>query len=171
MAYENCHPHLATSQASSTSKANAELRKISDLEVQVGSVNSKKINHVDNENWLREEAAKLEGIKKTLLSELRNEEIKLRTINRYKTKFTTRDSMLLRHLEQGEHTVLAARRQNTRYGKTHTLLLRYGIFEKIVWGNATINHALDSIPEERMSAMLDPKSGIVCQFDKKTCNS
>ena len=91
--HENCIPYLASIMASAKSKANAELRKIENLEIRVEVGREKKRNNPINDVMLHEEAAHLEKMRKPLLVELRLQEIKQRTVNDYKKKFTTRASI------------------------------------------------------------------------------
>ena len=166
--HENCHPHLASSKASHTSKADAELRKVDSIDVQIEIGGARKRN-VDlyNSNLLKEEARHLEEIRKPLLLELRKKEIKLRTIQDYKKKFTRYESVPLRELTQRDYTVLAARKQNTRFGETYKLLVEVDGETYVVWSNAKINGVIDSIPKEEMQKLLDTKSGIMCQTEKE----
>ena len=64
--HENCIPYLATSQASNTNKANAELRKMDNLDIRVEIGRAKNENKPVNNTLLRDEAAHLEEIRKPL---------------------------------------------------------------------------------------------------------
>ena len=165
--HENCHPFLATSQASSTNKSDAELRKMHNLDIRVISGGIRKRNDCSSNSLLREEAEHLEAIRKPLLVELRDQEIRLRTVNNYKKKFTTRESVPLRDFPQGDYIVLAARRQCTRFGETHRLLLEIDGEIHVVWSNAKINSIINSIPEEEMQRILDSKTGVICQTEEE----
>ena len=96
--HENCYPYLATSQASYTHKADAELRKVESIEIRVKSGETRQMDDCSSNSLLLEEAAHLEEIRKPLLLELRHQEIRLRTVNDYKRKFTTRESVPLRNI-------------------------------------------------------------------------
>ena len=159
--HEHCIPYLARRQSGKKSKADAELRKIDTLKVYVEERKATKHDSQERENLLQEEAARLEEIRKPLLEELRFQEIKLRCINSYKQTFTTRDSIPLGNLAQGVYTVHAARKQNTRYGVSHKLLVEVNGEMHVVWGNKKINSTIDSIPKEKFSKMLDTTSGII----------
>ena len=159
--HENCVPYLATSQASYTHKADAELRKMDNLEIRVKIGIEKRENRHVNDTMLRDEAAHLEEIRKPLLLELRLKEIKQRTVNEYKKTFTTRESIPLRDLAQGAYIVHAVRKQNTRYGDSHKLLVEVDGNKHVVWSNKKIDSTINSIPKEQMSKMLDITSGII----------
>ena len=68
------------------------------IEIRVRSGETRKMVDYSSNSLLLEEAAHLEEIRKPLLLELRNQEIRLRTVNDYKTKFTTRESVPLRNI-------------------------------------------------------------------------
>ena len=57
--HENCYPYLATSQASYTHKANAELRKVESIEIRVRSGETRKMVDYSSNSLLLEEAAHL----------------------------------------------------------------------------------------------------------------
>ena len=68
------------------------------IEIRVRSGETRKMVDYSSNSLLLEEVAHLEEIRKPLLLELRNQEIRLRTVNDYKTKFTTRESVPLRNI-------------------------------------------------------------------------
>ena len=65
------------------------------VEIRVRSGETRKMVDYSSNSLLLEEVAHLEEIRKPLLLELRNQEIRLRTVNDYKRKFTTRESVPL----------------------------------------------------------------------------
>ena len=128
------------------------------VEIRVRSGETRKMVDYSSNSLLLEEVAHLEEIRKPLLLELRNQEIRLRTVNDYKKKFTTRESVPLRNIPQGDYTVLAARRQSTRFGETHKLLMEVDGETYVVWSNGRINDVIASIPEEEIQKLLDSLS-------------
>ena len=137
------------------------------VEIRVRSGETRKMVDYSSNSLLLEEVAHLEEIRKPLLLELRNQEIRLRTVNDYKKKFTTHQSIPLRELAQDDYTVYAARRQSTRFGETHKLLVEVDGEIHVVWSNAKINSVIDSIPEEKMKKMLDSPTGVICYIEKE----
>ena len=73
----------------------------------------------------------------------------------------------MRELEQGVYRVHAARKQSTRFGDSHKLLVEVDGEKHIVWSNKQINNALDSIPDEKMLKILDNASGIIAIPEKE----
>ena len=80
------------------------------IEIRVRSGETRKMVDYSSNSLLLEEVAHLEEIRKPLLLELRNQEIRLRTVNDYKKKFTTHQSIPLRELAPDDYAVYAARR-------------------------------------------------------------
>ena len=63
--------------------------------------------------------------------------------------------------------MLAARRQSTRFGETHKLLMEVDGEIYVVWRNGRINDVMRSIPEEEMQKLFDSPSGVICQIEKE----
>jgi len=161
MEHENCIPYLASTRASKSHKADAELRKVDGLEIRIESRNSKKKTGIENESMLLEEAARMEVICKPLLTDLRHKEEKQRVNSEYKKKFGTRESIPLGQLEQGTYIVHAARKQTTRYGDSYKLLVEVNGENSVVWSNQRINTGINSISKEKLQELFDKESGII----------
>ena len=63
--------------------------------------------------------------------------------------------------------MLAARRQSTRFGETHKLLMEVDGETYVVWSNGRINDVISSIPEDEMQKLLDSPSGVICQIEQE----
>ena len=138
--HKNCFPYLAESKASKTSKTDAELRKIDNFYINVASRNTKKGLDQFREDMLQEEAARIDGIRKPLLIELSCTKEKMKHIANYTKQFRTHASVHLRELEQHRiYSVMAAKKQATRFGDTYKLLVEMDDGISMIWSNTYIN--------------------------------
>ena len=144
--HENCIPFLARSKDSHTSKADAELRKDENLEVNI--LNRKEEKKVQKEQFKEkraEEMLKIEEKTKPLLLEFRKEKEKRDRIEECKWMFCGVETKPLRDIPQGTYTVNAAKKKcNTMYGDQYILSISEHGDNYNVWGNKTIFDKLEA---------------------------
>ena len=148
--HENCIPYLAKSQANVKSKANAEFKKVENLEIRLPDPRRKTVvrDHTSMDEIIMEEVVKIEQIRRPLIEELGLKEKRLQAVNDYIKQLSTRDSVHLKELEQGSYSVKDARKENTRYGSQYHLLVELDGNLRVVWGNTQITRAIESLSDE-----------------------
>ena len=85
--------------------------------------------------------------------ERRKEE--LERIEEYTERFRSRGNVPLLSLKQGIYTVLAAKRQTTRFGPSYKLLVEDGDSTFIVWSNKSIADVFEEKPEEELEKLVN----------------
>ena len=141
--HDNCIPFLDKTQATVGSKADAELRKLETLDVNLWS---RKENKKSQEEQFKEKCAeefkKIEEKTKPLFVELKQEKRKLDWKNECKQLFYG-DTTPLRDLCQGIYILNVAKMvNNSKFGKQYMLSLGGEENPTIVWSNKYITNKL-----------------------------
>ena len=151
--HENCIPYLSKSQASSTSKADAELRKVEDLDVNLLPRTRKVKDEVKIQ--LKEQLLKhvkkvvidIKNERKTILREFRQEEKEIQRIKECKKSFLKVPTVPLRDLKHGAYTVIAAKRLLTRFGTSFKLLIQGDNGNYTAWTNKDLTNIFEQLEQ------------------------
>ena len=140
----NCIPYLSKSAGTVASKADAELRKVEVLHVQMApcTTDKKKVD-VGLKEKLIEEAKQIENIRKPLLTELTRKKNVIKHVKEFRKLFKDRSTVPLRDLSPGSYVVRVAKKLETRFGSSYKLLVEDGNTVYIVWSNRRIANILD----------------------------
>ena len=141
----NCIPYLAKSKGTTASKADAELRKVAVLDVNVYSRKATKNLDTDIKEKLLGQAKEIEEIRKPLFLELQQQEEDITRIKEYKEDFHGCGTVPIRNLNQGSYTVKAAKKQETRFGLSYRLLIEDESNNYIVWSNKYIANKFEEM--------------------------
>ena len=163
--HENCVPFLAKIQANENSKTDAEFRKIEQLDVKVEFPRNRRAAQ-DNAKLIMDEASMIEAIRRPLLEELAQKKKKLDFIKKYTKQFSTTDTAHLRNMDLGTYTVIAARKQQTRFGEQYRMLIEVEDEKKLVWGNHFIKQVFDGLPDEQKEKLEDEDSGFLAIYEQ-----
>ena len=145
VSHENCIPYLAKSKGTTTSKADAELRKVAVLDVNVYSRKTTKNLDTDIKEKLLGQAKEIEERRKPLFLELQQKEEEITRIKEYKKDFCGCGTAPIRNLNQGSYTVKAAKKQETRFGPSYRLLIEDESNNYIVWSNKYITNKFEEM--------------------------
>ena len=101
--HENCIPFLSKMRGSQTNKADAELRKIETLDVNILSCGKDRKKQMTSlKTSLQEEGKKMEEIRKPFLLDLERKQKELKRIEECKDMFGGLETVPLRDLKQGK---------------------------------------------------------------------
>ena len=156
--HDNCIPFLARSKGSKASRADAELRNIGVLEINISNrKEEKKVQEEQFKEKHAEEMKKIEEKTKPLLLEFRNEKEKKDRIEECKWMFCGVDTGKLGDLVQGKYIVKAAKKESSWFGKTYRLLIREEKNKRdiIVWSNANITKKLEEAENAKTMDLAD----------------
>ena len=156
--HANCIPFLARSKGTKASGADAELKNIGVLEINIFNwKEGKKMQQEQFKEKHAEEMKKIEEKTKPLLLEFRNEKEKKDRIEDYKLMFRGVDTGKLRDLVQEKYIVKAAKKENSWFGKTYKLLIHKQENEQdiIVWSNAKITNKLEEAENAKTVDVAD----------------
>ena len=156
--HDNCIPFLARSKGTKTSGADAELKNIGVLEINI--FNRKEEKKVQQEQFKENHAKEMKKIEektKPLLLEFRNEKEKKDRIKDCKLMFCGVDTGKLGDLVQGKYIVKAAKKENSWFGKTYRLLIREEKNKQdiIVWSNEKITKKLEEAENAKTMDLAD----------------
>ena len=163
--HPNCIPYIATSKASRTSKADVTLKKMEEIDVQIGTQNTC-LSTQDISQRLLNEAAKIDEIRKPLLDELRLKEENLKQLNDYVSQFKRGEVMRLRDMSQGDYDVMSVRKLPGLYGTQYQFIVDVDGEYYTVWANKYIERVLDSLATEQTRDILDEDTGCMILYNK-----
>ena len=167
--HENCIPYLSKIQASKRSKADAELRKVEALDVNIllRTRTVKKEDKVQLQAQLLEHVQNvvkdIEKEKKIHLREIRQKEKEVSRKKECKKSFRNLCTVPLRDLKQGAYTVVAAKRVLTRFGTSFKLLIQGDNGNYTTWTNKDLTNILEQLEQ----GDLVNKDGGFLSLDKK----
>ena len=168
--HENCIPYLSKSKASKTSKADAELRKVEALDVNILPRTRKVKGEVKiqlQEQLLKHVKKVAKDIKKerrTILREFRQEEKEIQRIKECKKSFLKVPTVPLRDLAQGAYTVIAAKRLLTRFGTSFKLLIQGDNGNYTTWTNKDLTNIFEQLEQ---GDLVNKKDGGFLSLDEK----
>ena len=152
--HENCIPYLAKSKGTNTSKADAELRKVDVLHVNLPSDQTAKDRVlVELKDQLIDQAKNIEMIRKPLLLDLKKKELTFKQIKGYKEDFRGCGTLPIAALEQGAYKVHVAKKLDTRFGVSYKLLVEVENNNHAVWSNKSIRDVLEDAQEKNLVRM------------------
>ena len=163
--HTNCVPYLATSKASSTSKADATLCKMDEIKVQIG-VKKTVLSPENVKEKLVCEAAKIDKVRSPLLEELQSKKQRLQQLNDYIDQFKRGQYIRLRDMEQNVYDVTAVRKLPTQFGYQYQLAVSIDGEIYTVWANKYIASVVDSLSVEQVKDMFDEDSRVMTLYNK-----
>ena len=167
--HPNCIPYLANSKdGAATHKPDVNFERVEILEVKVDKPNKiqNKLDEGVFKQRVLEEAQRIYEIRRPLLENLAKAEEKLKLVKGYHKKFSTDKTMHLRDMDLGTYEVEAARKQNTRFGLSHRLLVCIDGKQTLVWANSKINGILDAFREGSGDLALEEESDFLVMYDR-----
>ena len=159
----NCVPYLARTLANVNSKTNMELQSVESLDIMLANLGTH-TSQPELKLQLEDEAKRIEEVRHPLLEELSQKERMLADLKGYCKTFTSRDGLHLRDLEIGQYSIIAAKKQQTRFGEQYRLILEVDGDWNLVWGNYTIREFFDSLPN--LENLRDETTGFLAVFQK-----
>ena len=181
--HENCIPYLSKSQASSKSKADAELRKVEALDVNILLRTRKTTEEVKCQlkerlvNHMQNVVKDIKKERESILRVFRQEEKEQQRIKECKKSFLKVPTVPLRDLAQGAYTVIAAKRLLTRFGTSFKLLIQGDNGNYTTWSNKDLTNILEQLVQGDLVNMdggflsLDKKELGVLQLTGKGTNA
>ena len=177
--HENCIPYLAKTDGTKASKADAELRKVDVLDVNVlpRVQKGKKELAIRLKEQLVSQVKEIEERRKPLLRKLRQKNKEVSRIKECKRNFLNLYTVPLRDLKQGSYSVKAAKRLETRFGTSFKLLIEDGEGDYTTWSNKDLTNTLvqleqgDLINKDGGFLSLDKKSLGVLEITEKGTNA
>ena len=163
--HENCSPYLANTTANKNSKVDAELRKVHELEITT-MAETKKMSKEATEKQIMEEVRQIADIRKPLLLSIESNKKKLDLLNGYIKSLSTKNTIHLKDMDQGEYKILAAKKYLTRYDDQYRMLLEINDKPTAVWANWKITKWFDSLSSDILDNVLDTESGYLTLYDK-----
>ena len=172
--HKNCVPFLAANAANCNSKTSAQFARVEDLEVCLPTVFCrKKLDQLDVEEKLLEEALRIEEFRKPHLQNLQESAVRLQQIEECISAASSSHTSHLSNLNQGTYPVLSAKKvQHPQYGPRFKMILQMdGDTKTTVWSNwglsAQLNRLLNSDAREKC---YDVTSGFLIFLDKPLGN-
>ena len=137
--HENCIPYLAKTKGGHTSKADAELRKVEVLDVNL-LPRTKVKKEVELKKQLEIHAKEIEEHREPLLRKLKQDNEETERIKMCKENFRKLSTIPLPDLEQGSYTINAAKQVGTRFGISYKLLIEEGKSVYTTWTNKSLTN-------------------------------
>ena len=166
--HDNCIPYLAKTKGGNRSKADAELRKVEAISVNIlprVRKDKKKLKIQLKEQLVKHVKEVVKDIEqnKTLLIEFQQKNKEVSRIKECKKSFLELRTVPLRDLKQGLYTVKAAKRLATRFGTSYKFLIEDGEEHYTTWGNKDLTTTLKQLEQGN----LINKDGGFLSLDKK----
>ena len=133
---------------------------------------SNQVSNVELKQRIVEEAAKIEQVRRPLMTRLVQLKEELRTVQEYSSQFRNLTSIHLQYLEQGEYNVMAAMKTAGKYGDRYQLCIQLadnpnlhdGLY--IVWSNYYISNILNGLKEADLEKLIDKESGYLTLYNR-----
>ena len=121
----------------------------------------------DHIELIMDEANRIEEIRRPLLEELAEKNKNLDFTKKYTKQFSTRDSTHLREMELGTYNIIAARKQQTRFGEQYKMAVVIGD-DKNLYGVTIsyIKQVFESLTDEQREKLEDYDSGFLAIYEK-----
>ncbi len=166
--HANCIPFLANTHANVKSKANMELRSVQSLEIMLPNLATNTSKN-DFKQLLEDEAKKIDEIRRPLFEELANKEemlVRLKSYCKQFTIFTCPDDFHLKDMGVGHYSIIAAKKQQTRFGQQYRLILDIDGAWKLLWGNFAIRQFFESLPDDVLKTLQDKTTKFLAVYNK-----
>ena len=144
--HENCIPYLAKTKGGHTSKADAELRKVEVLDVNL-LPRTKVKKEVELKKQLEIHAKEIEEHREPLLRKLKQDNEETERIKMCKENFRKLSTIPLPDLKQGSNTINAAKKVETRFGISYKLLIEEGKSVYTAWTNKYLTNIFTELEE------------------------